>query len=550
MISFSFLFLVTATVRMSSVSGSSSDEKYIKHINDSRGHYVMCKVCAKYPDILKRYVHNNRIPSIATTEGARYRSTVLEHHFETEYHKESVKADRVKSLQSPSSVLMPLDVSINKANQLEANHVGKLLIQVYNDAKRLTLAAWNWPARYVTSEASNAFSITNENMTTIPSNVNLQYVNNKSHLKLMSCIVESDFDTLKSKIERCLSISLRVDGSIDKTHIDKIYVLAKIVTETGDSQLIFLGVSQQMERKASGLFDAALSAIQNQFGLDFLNNVILKKTSSICTDGANVNIGETGGMWPMFDKKLLEIGSRIPLLKVWCAAHRSDLAFKDLSSENSQCHKMLSILSGISSYFHTSPMRFTEMEKIAASVGSTILAMPKLFPVRWTEFTFQLFRAVLNNWHALAIYLRDQKDAKGKGFYKYLTNVEHLEKIAFFTDVLFIYKRFQKKLQSDSLTIMTMADEVNNVIKALENLKRIPIPSGFEFNLQAKLITKKIKVVKFNVFFMVLNCFQAAIPMMTTLKCSKTLLLICLFNFCKRDFIFKTANSYQLLMYS
>lgn len=44
---------------------------------------------------------------------------------------------------------------------------------------------------------------------------------------------------------------------------------------------------------------------------------------------------------------------------LWCVAHRSDLAFNDLSNEVPEISKVLSILSKISSFFHTSSIRTT-----------------------------------------------------------------------------------------------------------------------------------------------------------------------------------------------
>lgn len=310
------------------------NEKSIERFRSAGGQFVRCRTCTKHPEIIKRYAYKQQIPSIATEAGARYRTTVLENHFACDYHKESVKAERIKLLEV--STPAPMDISINRANKKHANHIAKLLIQVYTDAKRLILTAWNWPARYVAAEVSHVFSFENHNEPTVPENVNLQYVNPRAHLELMSCIVETDISVIKTKLEESLAISLRIDGSVDRTRLDKIYVNA--------TELLFFGVDEQVERKATGLLKTALSAMENLFGRDFLYNVILKKTSSICTDGTNVNIGEEGGIWKFLADTILEIGSEIPLVKIWCSAHRSDLAFKDLSKAVPETDKILTIL--------------------------------------------------------------------------------------------------------------------------------------------------------------------------------------------------------------
>lgn len=92
---------------------------------------------------------------ITTKNGTSYRSDVVEKHLTAECHIACENVERIKSLTKPDNVLTPMNVAIDKANLKQANYIGKLMIQVYIDARTLTLAAWNWPARYVASEASN-----------------------------------------------------------------------------------------------------------------------------------------------------------------------------------------------------------------------------------------------------------------------------------------------------------------------------------------------------------------------------------------------------------
>lgn len=140
-----FLVSATASVQISSDTDKFWNAKSIEHSHTDQGHFVYCKISAKHHDIMKRYARNNVIPLIALENGVRFRSTVIENQFLQNYHKESVKAERIKLPQVPSPTLTPMDVSITKANKKQADYVGKLLIQTYTDAKRLTLSAWNWP---------------------------------------------------------------------------------------------------------------------------------------------------------------------------------------------------------------------------------------------------------------------------------------------------------------------------------------------------------------------------------------------------------------------
>jgi hypothetical protein len=56
-----------------------------------------------------------------------------------------------------------------------------------------------------------------------------------------------------------------------------------------------------------------------------LNKEDMNKLSGLTTDGESANTGRKTGLW----KRLEEYVGR-PILSVWCACHRSDLAMEDL----------------------------------------------------------------------------------------------------------------------------------------------------------------------------------------------------------------------------
>lgn len=134
-----------------------------------------------------------------------------------------------------------------------------------------------------------------------------------SHLDLLSTIVKSD-DQLEEKFNPAIAFSIRIDGSIDRTQIDKMYSMLKIVTQTGEIELYFFGIGHQTGRGAIGLFRASKNGIIDNIGEDMYKNII-RKLSSICTDGTNVNSGEKR-LWKLCEDELREEGSTIPLLKI------------------------------------------------------------------------------------------------------------------------------------------------------------------------------------------------------------------------------------------
>lgn len=125
-------------------------------------------------------------------------------------------------------------------------------------------------------------------------------------------------------------------------------------------------------------------------------------------------------------------GSTILLIKIWCAAHRAELAWKNAANSVGAISIMLSILSKISTHFHYSAIRTAELKKIASDRDLRLLSIPKNFEIRWSKFTFTLLRSILVSWNALVIYFKEiEKNLECAGFLKYLTNLGTVKLIAF-----------------------------------------------------------------------------------------------------------------------
>lgn len=257
--------------------------------------------------------------------------------------------------------------------------------------------------------------------------------------------------------------------------------MAKVITSNGSLELLFIGIAQQTERKAIGLKKATIDAIESM-----LQNRIefMKRVSSVCTDGTNVNTGDQNSLWALLDEEMTMIGSEIPLIKIWCAAHRAELAWGDTGEKVGQVKKVLSVLSSVSSYFHYSGLRTCELEQIGESNGLKVVRLPKLILIRWCEFTLSLLRNILISWKALVLYFKNYPtNAEAAGFLRYLTKIENLKLIAFLADVVFTYQRFQKIIQSDRLTIISLMSNIALLKKSLERMESSPLPGGFEQNL-------------------------------------------------------------------
>ena len=62
------------------------------------------------------------------------------------------------------------------------------------------------------------------------------------------------YGNITKKNQNATAISLRSDGSINRTRVDKIYTLAKLIGKVGNESLIFVCVVELLERGARGIF--------------------------------------------------------------------------------------------------------------------------------------------------------------------------------------------------------------------------------------------------------------------------------------------------------
>lgn len=461
---------------------------------------IHCKICYMFPEIVKIWKTNNKNPNIMLQRGVQNRSSSVLNHIQTNYHQKCLMAYKRKQLEirqntndsvgeNPIKQESELEKLITKGNAELAKTVANFAYSVYNDAIRLTLSAYSWPSRFVAQELGRLFdfSKSHESEEKIKK-INLQYINPCMHSELLTCIVEADRNDIKTRIENAIAISVRVDGSVDRTNIDKIYVLAKIVNRQGVLENLFIGVGEQTERLAIGLHQAVIRTMNRVH--QNLYEICVRKMTSFVTDGASVNVGDRKGLWTLIDNDLKKFydgqeAMMQVILKIWCAAHRSDLALKDVTSQFEEFSEIIHILSKIASYFNTSSMRHEELIAIAKENNFKLYRIPKYFKVRWSQFTFELLETVLISWQAIVTYFSSLKKPGSSEiqYLEYLTNYYNLRIISFMADLLCVFKRFQIKIQADNLNLITLKVDFDNLISSLERLNDGPANGGWEKEL-------------------------------------------------------------------
>lgn len=456
---------------------------------------VRCETCIAQPKVVRMFTTNPKLPPITRPEGTEKRGDVIRRHQQSLYHKEAVKAEKFASKRGlPDRIdetdAPPLFQFISKGKQALANRIGAFAITIYNDAKRLTLSAFSWPSREVSNQIGQAFDVNNpEQNAADVEKINLQYLNPTAHREIPECITEVESDVVRNKIENCISLSLRVDGSVDRCNLDKIYTIAKIVNVDGELENIFVGVGIQKTRKAEGLLLAVKTTI-NSNG-DNLFPTCLKKMSSIVTDGASINKGERKGLWALIDREAAAVGATQKILKIWCAAHRSDSTFKGLKKNVKEVPEVMSWLTQVASLFHKSGMRTSELSAIADRNQIKLHKLPKYHEVRWTEYSYNLLNAILSSWQCLILYFQESKDHDGIAFRRFLTSYTKLRLIAFMADLLSVFQWFQKNLQSDDLTLISLKQEIDFFVGRIQDMRESHLIGGWCKKLEMEIEVKR-----------------------------------------------------------
>lgn len=96
-----------------------------------------------------------------------------------------------------------------------------------------------------------------------------------------------------------------------------------------------------------------------------------------------------------------------------------------------------------------------------------MLKLPKVFEVRWSQFSYTLLRNVLVSWSCLVYCFKESKE-KDVGHFQFLTQEYRICFISFLSDVLLIFLRYQQQLQSDDLNLISMEEKTKQIIDKID----------------------------------------------------------------------------------
>ena len=144
----------------------------------------------------------------------------------------------------------------------------------------------------------------------------------------------------------------------------------------------------------------------------------------------------------------------------------------------------------MSTFFRSSAVRTRNFYEIAKNENTAVLAFPSVFEIRWAEFTSSLIETTLVSRKALVMYLKDKEGVKEKNSFNFLTSHSHQDLLSYLTDVITIFSRFQRKLQSDSITLRDMDDHVKTVKDQPKKLRQDPLLGGWMETFNEQLVVQ------------------------------------------------------------
>ena len=444
---------------------------------------VNCKLCVKYPVLVK--LHSGRFPGICTEEGVVFRSTTVTKHSLSAEHLACVqkeKAELAKKLGLKTET--GFEKSFRLVNSEKQRKIGKIMIDVYNDAKRGTLSAWSYPSRYISRLIGDQLDLSQPHQNFIPSESDLSYIHPGKHKEFLFTISEVE---KKQRLSRPmpLAISLRCDGAVDRTNVDCKHVMMKVVLDSGEERTTYLGFSESEERGAKGLFDAVKAGAEvSGYTWDGPKG-LFAQVSSICTDGENSNTGCKQSLWQFLQRARDSSENRnLPLVKIWCAVHRSQLAFKSMRKAVAEIPLLLNECQSVNTFYNTSATRMKHLRKVADEMGRTAHQYTSVNDIRFTEYSETLIACVLRNYGPMVKHLNkeanEQKCAEAQGLINIWTDLDTIKLTTFLCDVLTEFKSFQKSIQSDLLTVFQLESMRDSYVSRIRELKTEPRKGGFE----------------------------------------------------------------------
>ena len=327
------------------------------------------------------------------------------------------------------------------------------------------------------------------------------YKNEKACATFVDYISLEQRRMLVNSLDRARFFSLQMDGSADSGNIeDEVFLVVFCDPYSADGIVhvrnSFLTVRRPGRANAAGLF-ACLKAAMGFVGVANWETKLI----GVGCDGANVNMGTTGGL-----KGLLT--ETMPWVVVfWCLAHRLELALKDALKQTffARVDEML-----LRAYYlyEKAPKKCVELDEVVSELRQCL--DPTDLPIeggnrplracgtRFITHKVVAFGRVIDRLGAYLCHLsglvedssvRAVDRQKMKGYMLKWRDAKMLLGCAYFHDLLKPASILCKELQADEVCIVTAIEAILKTSKSMEKVKATP----FENLTTVKVVLSRIK---------------------------------------------------------
>ena len=458
--------------------------------------FVKCLVCEEFEEEARKFSGNNRVYMAqgVRCDGRKKLQNVIDHLHGTS-HAAAVDKKRITALWNSKDDRHPWIKVVKSNDPTVLQTLTRMAVDVYNDSKNLTLAAWSWPSRSLAGlhaeqqlkmygqEEEGNFSPYQ------PSAAELHYRDPMHYAEMLNILGKSERGDLAREIKESICFSVQMDGSVDMRQQDKKFIFLRfnsmedpIQIETG-----FLSVSEAEERGAKGLFGALVKSL-NDLGLS--KEEISDKLVGVTTDGESANTGRSTGLWARIEGYVEHA-----TLNFWCACHRSDLAMEDAMKSIPELKIWNSNLVDVATYYRTSGLRTKELKNIKPKMKT----FPPHHEIRFAQHLVQLCEAALHNldgciehWTKITAAPAGEYDKKeintAKGFLKvWKSNGLQTWLTGFMIDICSIFRYIEKEAQKPNIIIADILRYRDIALQKLELLETEPYPG---ICTSCKLISK------------------------------------------------------------
>ena len=169
-------------------------------------------------------------------------------------------------------------------------------------------------------------------------------------------------------------ITIVSDGSTDVSICENEVIYLRYSCR-GIAKTQFISMQAVEKADANGIFTAISKALSDI-------NVSHAKVVAFTADGASVNTGQYNGVIAKMRSQWVPC-----IVMVHCLAHRLELTMKDAFKGDSEYDKVITLLSGIYSFYHKSPLQRAGLKASFAALSIPVAMPTRIGGTRWLSHT-------------------------------------------------------------------------------------------------------------------------------------------------------------------